>query len=100
MYAPQLRTAAAASSVWIGLVFFQIRREPTYSLLNTGSLHSNHSGEQALGALGSTSSKMALAALGSDQFSGAGQAESLGGSLVCFEFVLLYFALLCHPNYL
>ena len=40
---------------------------------------------------------MALAALGSDQFAGSGQAESLGGGLMRFEFVLLYFALLCHP---
>ena len=92
--APLSRFAAAASSVWIGLVFLQIRREPTDSLANARPLNGNHSAEQALGALGGTPSKMALTALSSDQFSRAGQSESLSGGLVCFEFVFLYFTLL------
>ena len=97
--APLSRFSAATTSIWVGFVFLQIRRESTHSLLNARSLDGNHSAEQALRTLGSTPSKMALSALGPDQLSGPGQSESFGSGLVGFEFVFLYFALLCHPNF-
>ena len=67
-----------------GPVLVHVRGQPFDALLETLALHGNHAGELGLGALGSAPAEVALAALGADDFAGAGHSEALGSCFMGF----------------
>src|SRR5512143_348095 len=81
-------------------LLFHVGRQAADALDDATALDRDHLAELSLGALGSATAQVALAALGANKLARPGQAEALGSGLMSLKLELAGFWLARHGNVL